>query len=82
MEHFEKPLNFRREKILGSKHPDTATSYCDLAAPKRAIWDIMARAKEDYEEALPTLVGVLSADQPETLIVKEELGRLERQAPL
>src|SRR5260370_17226488 len=65
-----------RQKVLGSEHPDTATSLNSLALLYWATGEY-AKAEPLYQEALRILQKVLGKEHPDTANSLENLAMLE-----
>ena len=64
-----------REKVLGSDHPDTATSLNNLGYLHRAVGDYEG-ARPYYQRALDIREKVLGPEHPKTALSLNNLGAL------
>ena len=64
LEYYDKALKVR-ERVLGSGHPSTATTYNNMAGVYQAQGDY-EKALEYYEKALTVFMAKLGANHPYT----------------
>jgi len=62
-----------REKVLGADHPDTATTYNNIAGVYYSLGDY-EQALERLEKALAIQEKVLGADHPDTAATYNNIG--------
>ncbi|WP_333803344.1 tetratricopeptide repeat protein, partial [Sulfurospirillum sp.] len=74
LEWYEKALKIR-EKVLGSNHPDSATTYNNIAGVyhSKGIYD---KALKWYEKALEIREKVLGLNHPSTATTYNEIARV------
>jgi len=68
-----------RKRVLGSDHPDTLSSYSDLANAYRSAGRI-DEAIELYENLVPDRIRVLGEDHPQTLWTRCDLAEAYKDA--
>ena len=71
LEYYEKDLEIS-ERVLGSDHPDTATTYNNMANVYHVQGDF-AKALEYYEKALIVFLEKLGKNHPHTRIVQQSI---------
>ena len=77
LEYYFKDLKIS-EKVLGKEHPDTATSYNNIAWVYRAQ-EQYALSLEYYTKALRIWDRIFGANHPDTLDVKESIDWVNTQ---
>jgi tetratricopeptide (TPR) repeat protein len=78
LEYNQKALTIR-EKVQGTEHPDTATTYNNMALVYQAQGDY-PKALKYYQKALFTLEKVLGVNHPTTKIVRNNFKGCEEAA--